>query len=129
MGSIAARSRRALGAYGEELAAQRLVSAGMEILARNWRCSAGEVDVVALDGKTLVIVEVKTRRSTRFGSPIEAVNAEKLARLRRLASAWFAEHPSGRGARRFIRSVRIDVVAIWMNDSGPARIEHLVGVS
>lgn len=124
-----AAAHMALGAYGEDLAADRLRGAGMRILERNWACAAGEVDIVALDGRTLVIVEVKTRRSTRFGSPVEAVNPAKVARLRRLAAAWFAEHPTGPGSRKAVRDVRIDVVAIWMDGGAAGRMEHLVGVS
>lgn len=121
-------ARRALGAYGEEFAARRLAADGWTILARNWSCAEGEVDIVALDGRTLVIVEVKTRRSTRFGSPIEAVNPAKLARLRRLAAAWFAEHREGSGSRSRVRDVRIDVVAVWVTGHAVGRVEHLVGV-
>ena len=84
----------AVGAYGERLAARYLVESGMQILDRNWRCDQGEIDIVAMDGTCLVIVEVKTRRSLAFGSPVEAVSAVKAARLRRLAGCWLADHRS-----------------------------------
>jgi len=84
----------AVGAYGERLAARCLVESGMQILDRNWRCDQGEIDIVAMDGTCLVIVEVKTRRSLAFGSPVEAVSAVKAARLRRLAGCWLADHRS-----------------------------------
>ena len=84
----------AVGAYGERLAARYLVESGMQILDRNWRCDQGEIDIVAMDDTCLVIVEVKTRRSLAFGSPVEAVTAVKAARLRRLAGCWMADHRS-----------------------------------
>ena len=61
---------------------------GMRIEERNWRCPEGEIDFVALDGDALVIAEVKTRKSLDYGHPFEAVGADKLARLHRLAAAW-----------------------------------------
>jgi putative endonuclease len=112
----------ALGRYGEDLAARYLADRGMEVLDRNWRCEHGEIDLVALDGDCLVVCEVKTRRSTVFGEPVEAVTWRKAARLRRLASAWLADHdlrPAG---------VRIDVVGILRPDAGPAALRHVRGL-
>jgi putative endonuclease len=117
-----AAERNALGAYGEALAARHLVSQGMVLLDHNWRCSVGEIDLVLRDGETLVVCEVKTRRSTDFGDPLEAVTDVKVARLRRLAVAWLRErriHPS---------DVRIDVVGVLQPARGPARIEHVAGL-
>jgi putative endonuclease len=117
---------KALGAYGERLAARYLAESGMQILDRNWRCDQGEVDIVAMDDRCLVIVEVKTRRTLVFGSPVEAVTAAKAARLRRLAGCWLADN------RSLVNSavdVRIDVVGVWRPARGPARIEHLVAVA
>jgi putative endonuclease len=116
----------ALGAYGERLAARYLVESGMQILDRNWRCVQGEIDIVAMDNTCLVIVEVKTRRSLMFGSPVEAVTAVKATRLRRLAGCWLSDH------RSLVDSavdVRIDVVGVLRPARGPAQIEHLVAVS
>jgi putative endonuclease len=62
------------------------------VLARNWRCRSGEIDIVAARGNTVVFCEVKTRASDRFGTPAHAVNLDKQRRLRRLAMAWIAEH-------------------------------------
>ncbi|MBA2716596.1 MAG: YraN family protein, partial [Propionibacteriales bacterium] len=62
--------RKALGDYGERLAAAHLVEKGLVVLDRNWRCSAGEIDIVAADGNTVVVCEVKTRSSCRFGTPM-----------------------------------------------------------
>ncbi|PSK95663.1 uncharacterized protein UPF0102 [Murinocardiopsis flavida] len=98
------RRTEALGQWGEDAAAAYLKREGMRILARNWRCRHGELDIVASHGGVLVAVEVKTRSSGRFGSPLEAVGPEKRARLRRLALAWTdARAPGGpprTGARR-----------------------------
>src|SRR5688572_32790037 len=77
---------RALGLYGERVAADHLQSLGMVVLARNWRCRFGEIDLVAREGSTLVICEVKTRTGTTHGTPVEAVVGRKATRLRRLAA-------------------------------------------
>jgi putative endonuclease len=118
----AADDRRALGRYGEALAARYLTERGLQVLDRNWRCTHGELDLVARDGDCLVFCEVKTRRSVRFGAPVEAVTWTKAARLRRLAAAWLASH------EHRCAQVRIDVIAIVRPPSGSARISHLVGV-
>jgi putative endonuclease len=94
------------GRWGETLAERWYVSRGYDVLARNWRCAIGEIDLVVRDADGIVIVEVKTRRDDRFGSPALAVDARKQARLRRLAVAWLAEQSWPRCA------VRFDVVAI-----------------
>ena len=114
--------RRMLGDYGERLAARFLEDHGMQVIDRNWRCAHGELDLVARDGDCLVFCEVKTRRSVRFGDPLEAVTGDKAVRLRRLAAAWLRAHDV-HGAR-----VRIDVVAILRPSSGPALLRHVVGV-
>jgi putative endonuclease len=106
--------RQRLGALGEDRAADWYRAAGYEVIARNWRCAEGELDlVVALPGE-LVFCEVKTRTSDRFGVPAEAVTAAKQRRLRTLAARFLAEHPlpDAQGAR----SLRFDVVAV----TGPA---------
>jgi putative endonuclease len=115
-------AKDALGAYGERLAADHLAAAGMTLLARNWRCPIGEIDIVARDGDVLVICEVKTRSSTAFGHPLEAVSARKAARLRRLAAAWITAtgvHPA---------DVRIDLVGVLRPARGAAAIDHVRGV-
>jgi putative endonuclease len=112
----------AVGAYGERVAARVLIDAGMALLDRNWRDRAGEVDIVARDGRVIVFCEVKTRRSDAFGTPAEAVGPAKVRRLRRLAAAWFAAHPDQRG------EVRFDVVSVRPQPRGAATVEHLRGV-
>lgn len=105
-----------LGAAGEEQAARWYERKGYVVLDRNWRCKEGELDLVtaAPDG-TLVFSEVKTRRSTRFGTPAEAVTADKQRRLRTLAAAYLRENPASprRGPRGPGHGgLRFDVVAI-----------------
>jgi putative endonuclease len=118
---------RGLGSYGERMAVRYLTDRGLEVLDRNWRCDLGEVDIVARDGGCLVVCEVKTRRSTTFGQPIEAVDHRKLARLRRLAAAWLSECRARGEPLHNITGVRVDVVGVLRPRRGPCRIEHVVG--
>jgi putative endonuclease len=127
-------ARQVLGRQGEELAAQRLQAAGLEILARNWRCRDGEIDIIALDktdpgGDVLVICEVKTRRGVGFGTPLEAVTPAKAARLRRLAISWLAAQRADDGAqsRTGYPQVRFDVVSVLQPTGADAVVEHLRG--
>jgi putative endonuclease len=108
-----------LGRRGEAIAARYLVDAGMRVVERNWRCPQGEIDIIARDADELVFVEVKTRSSTAFGHPLEAITSRKLARLRRLATAWCAEHPGPHDR------VRIDAVAVVAPAFGAVLVEHL----
>src|SRR5690606_2707639 len=78
------RVASAIGEYGERLACEYLVGLGYVVIDRNWRCDQGELDIVAREGDCLVFCEVKTRRSTAFGPPVESVTPAKAARLRRL---------------------------------------------
>ena len=86
----------ALGRSGEDLAAAWYAARGYEVLARNWRCRQGELDLVAGRGGVTVFCEVKTRTSDAFGVPAEAVGPLKQARLRRLAALWFADQARSR---------------------------------
>ena len=121
-GGRAPDPRRELGRRGEDLAARVLTDAGLVVLDRNWRCRSGELDIVATDGATLVVVEVKTRTGTGYGSPAESVTPRKLTRMRRLAQLWLAEHRVGWVA------VRFDVVAVLARPGCAPEVEHLVGV-
>ncbi|MGV1035823.1 MAG: YraN family protein [Candidatus Nanopelagicales bacterium] len=112
----------ALGRYGEDVAVRHLRDAGLVVIDRNWRSRNGEVDIVALDVDVLVICEVKTRSSDRFGGPVAAITPAKLSRLRRLAGEWIAAHPQP------VSGIRIDVVAVMRPSKGSAHIKHLVGV-
>jgi putative endonuclease len=118
----AADHRRQLGRFGEAYAARHLVERGMVVLDRNWRCDAGEIDLVLRDGRVLVVCEVKTRSSNAYGSPLEGVTAAKAARLRRLAARWLAEH------RVRPDEVRIDLVGVLAAPGGPPLVEHVAGV-
>ncbi len=114
--------RLALGRYGERVAARHLTEQGMMVLDRNWRCDAGEIDLVLRDGDVLVVCEVKTRSSTAFGHPLEAVTEPKADRLRELAVRWMAAH----GVRP--EGVRIDLVAVLMRRRGRPVLEHVRGI-
>ena len=117
-------ARGALGRYGEDLAARLLTDAGMSVLDRNWRCRAGEIDIVALDGDALVICEVKTRRTGAFEHPMAAVTPAKADRLRRLAELWLDRYggpPPG--------GVRIDLVGVVLPRRGAPLAEHARGVA
>ena len=111
------------GTLGEQLAVDDLVSLGMTVLARNWRCRWGELDVIATerDHSAVVFIEVKTRTTTEFGGIEEAVTPEKARRLRRLASVWLAEQES-----RW-PDVRIDVVGVRLGGRQPELV-HLKGI-
>jgi putative endonuclease len=116
------RAKDAVGRYGEDVAEAHVLGRGWQVIERNWRCRDGELDLVALDGDELVVVEVKTRRSTAYGHPAEAVTTAKLARVRRLAALWLAAHdvhPS---------SVRVAVVAVLLTRGHAPQVDHLVGV-
>ncbi len=82
---------RRLGADGERVAAEWYEARGYTVLARNWRCSDGELDLIVATGSTVVFCEVKTRSSDRFGTPFDAVGPAKQRRLRRLAGRWLRE--------------------------------------
>lgn len=98
--------RQALGAAGEQLAARWYRRNGYEIVARNWRCREGEIDLVCAKGRLLVVVEVKSRTDARFGLPAEAVTPQKQRRIRVITSRLLAELDV-RPAR-----VRFDVVSV-----------------
>lgn len=110
-----------LGRRGEDAAAAYLERLGWNVLDRNWRCSEGELDILAYDGRVHVACEVKTRRSKAFGDPLEAITERKAARLRKLALRWAAVKRVP-GAH-----IRVDVIALVCEGEGFA-LEHLRGV-
>ena len=110
-----------LGARGERIAAAFLTDFGLRVLDRNWRCRDGEIDLVARDGDALVFCEVKTRRGTGYGHPVEAVTPAKQRRLRTLAQRWLAAHDE------HARDLRFDVVGVLVRGGGPAVVTHLPG--
>ncbi len=96
-----------LGAYGEDRVATWYEARGYRVVARNWRCPDGEIDLVVARGTDVVVCEVKTRSSSRFGSPLEAIGRDKQRRVRRVAARWLAEAAPFRPA-----SVRYDAAAV-----------------
>lgn len=119
---MAAKDER--GRAGEDRACAYLVAQGFRVLSRNWRTTAGELDIVAVRGRLLVVVEVKTRRTVDYGDPLAAVDARKLAQVWRLALGWVREHPEeSRG-----RTVRVDVIGITGEDPATADLAHLEDV-
>lgn len=101
------QARRELGARGEDLAAAWYVAAGYEVVARNWRCRIGELDLILRRGPTYVFCEVKTRTSAAFGAPQEAVTRTKQLRLRSLAAQWLQDAAPARAA-----DLRFDVACV-----------------
>jgi putative endonuclease len=119
---MAMRAKDILGREGEQAAVEYLERCGFRILDRNWRCNGGELDIVAVDRRTLVACEVKTRSGTRYGSPLDAVGRKKHRRLRGLAVAWINAH----GVR--FDEIRIDVIGLTREGAGGFTIEHIRGV-
>ena len=109
-------ARQALGRKGEEVAVDFLKKQGYRIIKRNYRCRAGEIDIIANQGSSLAFVEVKTRRSTRFGLPEEAVSYEKKRHLTRVALGYFTHY------RIKETKCRFDVVSVVMNEDGVKEI-------
>lgn len=112
------RDRKRLGERGEDAAAAFLERAGMTVVERNWRCSAGEIDIIALEDRTIVLVEVKTRRTVAKGSPEEAVTPAKRRRYARLADAYL------QSAGLMEVAVRFDVIALLVVAEDRALLRH-----
>ncbi len=113
--------KRQLGRRGEEIAAAYLRRQGYAILARNWRCPAGEVDIVAREGETLAFVEVRTRRAGgRLGTPEESVTPRKQARMVEVTQTYLQEAGLDDAAWR------IDVVAIEVGGRGEVTRINLI---
>jgi len=119
-GRVAAKDD--LGRRGEQLAADHLENeAGLTVLTRNWRCTEGELDIVATDATadTVIFCEVKTRSGVGYGTPFEAVTQGKRRKLRRLGLLWLTENRI-----RSYPAMRFDVVGVLLPPDGPPRIEH-----
>ncbi len=112
-------NRKQTGRQGEALAAAYLVEKGYSIIERNWRCAAGELDIIAREEDRLVFIEVRTRRGQRFGSAEESITTAKQTRLIELAQiyvqAMYSVHPP---------SWRIDVIGVQLGPGLP-RINHI----
>lgn len=137
-----------VGRYGERVALRHVVERGWEVLDTNWRGKDGELDIVALDGEVLVVVEVKTRSGHGFGHPAEAVTPRKLARIKRLTGQWLTAFRERLATARLTEealpgspvavlpdvrthfgAIRIDVVAVTLQPQGRAVVEHLESVA
>ncbi|MFB3925281.1 MAG: YraN family protein [Syntrophales bacterium] len=103
------------GKSGEDIAISSLKRAGYRIVERNYRCLFGEIDIVARDADTIVFLEVKSRRTGKFGAPQEAVGPAKQAKLSMIALNYLKQK------RLDTISARFDVVAVWMPPGGEFR--------
>ena len=112
-------ARITLGKQGEDLAVNHLLGKGFTIIVRNYRQKTGEIDIIARDREWLVFVEVKTRKSTRFGQPFEAVTRKKQAQISRVALDYMNRN------KLLDQPARFDVISILINKNGKAAIEHL----
>ena len=111
--------RKRLGAWGEKVAREHLLASGHQILAQNWRCALGEMDIIGQDGDTVVFVEVKTRRGRDSGSPEEAITRHKARKLWAIAQTYLSEQELGD------IPWRIDMVAVELDKQGKLlRCEH-----
>lgn len=110
---------------GENLACDYLAKKGYKILERNYRKSYAEIDIIALspDREVLVFVEVKTRTSEKFGTPLESITYWKLKPLTRLAEFYSLNHP------KLPQSLRIDAIAVYLTDKNLDKIAHVENVS
>lgn len=111
---------RAVGMRGEAAAARYLERFGYEILERNWKCPAGEADIIARDGESVVFIEVKTRTTIHMGFPAEAVDAEKRSRYEKIA-AWYLKDCAVCDV-----PVRFDVIALMVLGNDRAFMKHYV---
>jgi putative endonuclease len=125
--------RVALGRLGEDIAADHLRKRGFEVLDRNVRTRAGEIDLIVTDGARLVFVEVKCRRpgwprdheTTETARALEAIGPAKQARLRRVAGEWLRQRVTG---RPFVDELRFDAIAVSVDRDGRLlRLDHLEG--
>ncbi|GAB4275521.1 MAG: YraN family protein [Candidatus Promineifilaceae bacterium] len=115
--------RKKLGAFGERVAAIQLESAGYRIVARNWRCQTGEIDLIAQKEGVLHFVEVKTRKGRQSGSPEEALTPRKSQQLTQLALRYIAEYELDDA------DWQIDLVAVELDAAGKVlRIDHIPNV-
>ena len=116
-------SKQILGATGEEIAVDYLVSQGYVVFDRNWRSKGGEIDIIASEKfnsqDELIFIEVKTRSSRDYGDPIEAITATKYLRMYRLALEWLSENSASREAWR------LDVISIVISRAQEIEIDHL----
>jgi putative endonuclease len=112
------RSKQILGQEGERVAEGYLKKKGFKVVERNYRCRLGEVDLIALDKRVVVFVEVKTRTGDGFGSPLEAVESHKQRKMMRAAQYFIMEK------KLHERDARFDVVGVSWPGREPV-VEHI----
>ena len=110
--------KQILGKEGEQIAEKYLRKKGYRLVERNYRCPAGELDLIALDRRVVVFVEVKTRSDDRFGAPLESVHRRKQQKMIRTALFFLSQH------RLHQRDARFDVVGVSFLDGEPV-VEHI----
>lgn len=110
--------KKRIGERGEDAAAAYLERAGMTVVERNWRCPAGEIDIIALDGQALVLCEVKTRRTVAKGTPEDAVTPAKQRKYATLAASYVQK------AGIEPAEVRFDVISILVVAEDRALLRH-----
>ena len=129
----------AIGGIGEDLAEAHLRNKGWRVLARNYRVRGGELDIVGFRSGVLAFFEVKTRTTSTFGTPAEAVDVEKIAHMRRAINEFRRAHlrngkipvfyPARVTLRRRVRELRIDVIEVYLSRDGKAeKINHIEGI-
>jgi len=114
--------RTRVGVSGERAAETFYVARGYRVIARNWRCRIGELDLVLSRGQLVVVCEVKCRSGLGFGHPLEAITWAKLRTLRQLAAEWVREHHVGPA------HVRIDAIGVVLLPGQEPRLTHARGV-
>lgn len=120
------RTRREIGALGEDLAVAELHCQGMEVVDRNWTCRYGEIDVVAVERaegrRTAVFCEVKCRTGLGFGDPLESITYAKIKRMRRLAAEWLSQHTLP------VDGVRLDAIGVTLFTDREPLLVHVTGI-
>ena len=111
-----------LGKWGEELATDYLLDNGYEIIERDWKSGRIDLDIIAREGSTLVIVEVKTRRNRLYGDPEEAVDYRKRQSLQQAINHYVKSHRTG-------RTVRFDIISIVGTIGSEPEIDHIKDVA
>lgn len=123
---VRTESRQQVGRRGEDVACAELERQGLAVLARNWRCRWGEIDIVAADrseaGVTLIFCEVKCRSGLGFGHPLEAITYAKLRTLRQLAAHWMRQN------RPTARFIRVDAIGVVLVPGQEPSLTHVKGV-
>lgn len=117
------QSSRQAGDQGEDLALRYLAKKGYALVERNYRTRYGEIDLIVCDEKALVFVEVKLRRGTGFGDPLEAVTRRKQAKVRLMAERYLAEKGEDFAAR--FDEMRFDVIGILLPGVGKPKVRHV----